>query len=426
MKYLKISNKGILDSRLIFLMGGTTKREDSSKIGNFGTGLKYAISWLLSNNIVFKLFIDGHEVEFNIKHENIQGHTFSKIFVGGKDASMTTLLGSDWKPEYIVREIWANAKDEEDAINEITEDISAEEGRTEFYVQLVPDIAKVVDNWSIYFKESSDAIYESADGDFKLYKASDRPRVYKNGFLVWEHKEPKKCLFNYDIPDISINELRVVTYEPEFTIATELLKLDGKWSRYFLDNLSKKYHEWEYDYDSVFGYGRKLASLLKGQSIISQSSYEGFEKQGRDMSTFGYKVVPDSLFKTLTGHDPELSATMTCNKWSFVETEDKELKKMIDKAITILEYCKVYLVDRATIKYGIFADPQIYAQVNLETYEILFSETIKSKGLFTVMSTVLEENEHLKTKYADHSREFQQHFIDLYLTELLKRHSIEL
>lgn len=425
MKYLKISNKGILDSRLIFLMGGTTKRDDSSKIGNFGTGLKYAISWLLSNNIVFKLFIDGHEVEFNIKYENIQGHTFSKIFVDGKDASMTTLLGSDWKPEYIVREIWANAKDEEDAINEITEDISAEEGRTEFYVQLVPDIAKVVDNWSIYFKESSDAIYESADGDFKLYKASDRPRVYKNGFLVWEYEEPKKCLFNYDLPEISINELRVVTYEPQYTISKELLRMESKWGQYFVDNLSDKYHEWEYDYDSLFG-KCNLASLFKGHKIISQSAYKGFEKQGRDMSRFDYKVVPDSLFKTLTSEDPDLSATMTSKRWSFIETNDEELKKMIDKAITILEYCKVALVDRATIKYGIFADPQVYARVNLETYEILFSETIKSKGLFTVIATVLEENEHLKTKYPDESREFQQHFIDLYLTELLKRHSVEL
>lgn len=425
MKYLKISNKGILDSRLIFLMGGTTKRHDNSKIGNFGTGLKYAISWLLSNNIVFKLFIDGREVEFDIRQEDIQGHTFSKIFVGGKDASMTTLLGSDWKPEYIVREIWANAKDEEDAINEITEDISAEEGRTEFYVQLVPDIAKVVDNWSIYFKESSDAIYESADGDFKLYKASDRPRVYKNGFLVWEYEEPKRCLFNYDLPEISINELRVVTYEPQYSISIELLQVEGKWGRYFLDNLSDKYHEWEYDYDSLFG-KCNLASLFKGHKIISQSAYEGFEKQGRDMSRFDYKVVPDSMFKTLTSQNPELSATMTCDRWSFVETNDEELKKMVDKAITILEYCGINMVDRATIKYGIFADPQTYAQVNLETYEIMFSETIKSKGLFTVISTVLEENEHLKTKYADQSREFQQHFIDLYLTELFKRHSVEI
>ena len=44
MKYLKIQNKGELDIRLISLMGGSTKTGDTTKIGRFGTGLKYTLS----------------------------------------------------------------------------------------------------------------------------------------------------------------------------------------------------------------------------------------------------------------------------------------------------------------------------------------------------------------------------------------------
>lgn len=35
MKYLKIQNKGLLDIRLVALMGGTTKADNQYKIGQF-------------------------------------------------------------------------------------------------------------------------------------------------------------------------------------------------------------------------------------------------------------------------------------------------------------------------------------------------------------------------------------------------------
>jgi hypothetical protein len=53
MKYLKIQNQGELGIRLVALMGGTTKIDIPHKIGQFGTGLKYAISWPIPKKVGF-------------------------------------------------------------------------------------------------------------------------------------------------------------------------------------------------------------------------------------------------------------------------------------------------------------------------------------------------------------------------------------
>jgi len=71
-KYLKIQNKGLLDIRLVALMGGTTKGEDITKIGTFGTGLKYAITYLLRTGNNFKLFIGEKEVIFSTRIKKIK------------------------------------------------------------------------------------------------------------------------------------------------------------------------------------------------------------------------------------------------------------------------------------------------------------------------------------------------------------------
>ena len=70
MRYLKIQNKGLLDIRLVALMGGTTKTDNQYKIGQFGTGLKYTLAYLLRNNIAFKIFVGNKEVIIKTELDN--------------------------------------------------------------------------------------------------------------------------------------------------------------------------------------------------------------------------------------------------------------------------------------------------------------------------------------------------------------------
>lgn len=81
MKYLKISNNGLLDAKLIPLMGGTTRANDNFKIGQFGTGLKYVLAYLFRNNIIFSLYVNGAEVVFHTVNETIAGSSFDIIYI---------------------------------------------------------------------------------------------------------------------------------------------------------------------------------------------------------------------------------------------------------------------------------------------------------------------------------------------------------
>lgn len=55
-KYLRISSQGEIEEKAFTLIGASSKRGDNTKIGYFGSGLKYSIAWLLRNKIDFKIF----------------------------------------------------------------------------------------------------------------------------------------------------------------------------------------------------------------------------------------------------------------------------------------------------------------------------------------------------------------------------------
>ena len=51
MKIIKITSKGEIDERAFSLLGASSKRDDNTKIGMFGSGLKYSLAYLLRKEI---------------------------------------------------------------------------------------------------------------------------------------------------------------------------------------------------------------------------------------------------------------------------------------------------------------------------------------------------------------------------------------
>jgi hypothetical protein len=58
--------------------------------------------------------------------------------------------------------------------------------------------------------------------------------------------------------------------------------------------------------------------------------------------------------------------------------------------------------------------------------KVFISQALLQKPLFYIISTLIEENEHFNTGMQDKTREFQQHFIDLYTRQLLATNAIEI
>jgi hypothetical protein len=208
MKYLKIKNDGEIDIRLICLMGASTKTDDPKKIGQFGTGLKYAISYFLRNEIKFSLFVGKEKINFSIQEESISGKDFKEIYCNGKSMNITTQYGYQWEAWEAIREIWCNATDEDNGFRKVIDDRSklmGEQGKTIFYIEVTPKIEEVINKWEEYFLNDN-PIYE--DKEIAIYLNTGKHlKLYKNKVLI-QNSEYYSSLFTYDLKSANLNELR--------------------------------------------------------------------------------------------------------------------------------------------------------------------------------------------------------------------------
>lgn len=424
MKYLKIQNNGELDIRLIALMGGTTKSGNEYKIGEFGSGLKYTLAYLFRNNVDFKIFIGESEVNISLEYEDINGDVFEIICINGHRTSITTKMGRDWEAWMIVRELWSNALDEGGALKETTETLTGVAGCTTFYIQVTTEIKNVILNWSNYFIHSNTPFFENED--HAIYSGGDSLRLYKQGILIHEDKK-QIGLFSYDIKNAQLNELREFKGTTTYEIVKALASANTKVITYFLENLTEGHYEGEMDYNWYTNFASTWVEAIGGAKLIHQKALDIIKDRGADIDLAGTIVVPEKVYKFLTKQFKGIGALRTADKVNeFFEIHSQDLTDKIKEALTILEACDYSMHPELSFVCGIFGDKRVLAQVHTDAKQVYMSERLLDRGLLNLCSTIIEENEHFRTGYSDHTREFQQHFIDLYTKTLLDKNAIQI
>lgn len=423
MRYLKIQNKGLLEMQLLFLMGGTTKSKDQFKIGQWGSGLKYSLAYLLKNNLDFKIFIGEKEVKVATVTETIRDEDFEIICIDGQRTSITTQMGGEaWKPWMIVRELWCNALDEGDHTREETSETEGREGYTTFYIQITPDIREIITNWHNYFIHEKEPMSE---GDtYRIYAGGDKLRLYKQGVLI--HEDPdRKSLFSYDIRNATINELREYNGVLSHPMVNALAGASEKVIEYYLENVTEQVYEGVMDYDWYVNFNDNWKTAIGNAKLIHPEALQNIQARGGEIDTATCIVVPEKVYKHLTKQFDGVGALRTADKLSeFYEIHHEELELRLKQGLAILETCGYYMHPELRIIYGIFGDKRVMAQINTDDKVIMVSEQMMDKPLFDFVTMLIEENEHFNTGFADHSREFQQHFIDKYASALLKMNDI--
>jgi len=424
MKYLKIQNNGLLDIRLVALMGGTTKSNNDYKIGQFGTGLKYTLSFLFRNNLSFKIFVGKEEVNISTEKELICGEIFEIICINGNRTSITTKMGEDWSAWMIVRELWCNALDEGGAKRELVEgNLEGEEGTTTFFIQQDIQIKSVLKDWSKYFIHDAEVI--SQNGNYKLYPAGNRLCIYKQGVLIYEHPDDKG-LFSYDIANANINELRQFTETASMHIAYALGSANETAVSYLLNNITEDCFEGKMDFDWYRSYGETWKNVIGNAKIIYPEVLKEIEARGNHPDRSSLIVIPKRLHSFLSKQFDNISAVYVASKTGgFVENFDEEIENRIKQGLTILEACNYNMHPDLKFLYGYFEDRRTLANVSLKEKIIRVSMAMVQKPLSDIVAMLIEENEHFNTGMDDNTREFQQHFINLYTRTLLAQHQIE-
>lgn len=424
MKYLKIKNNGELDIRLVSLMGGTTKANDKYKIGQFGTGLKYVLSYLVRNNIDFKIFVGTEQVNIETKTEVIREQEFEIIYINGERSSITSGMGQEWLAWMIIREIWCNALDEGGSERGVTTETTGTDNSTTFYIQAVPQIQEVIDNWQSYFIHNLTPLYEC--DEFAIYPGGKELRLYKQGVLIYESADVH-ALFHYDFRNATINELRQYQGSRSMDIWNCWCKSPVKITSYILENCTDQHWEgkemdmaWSF---TTLGDGWKEA--IGNAKIIHQEALDTIRARDLKIDLSGTLTVPKNLYKQLTKKFPGIGVLRVADKVNeFFETYVPKLESKIKAALSTLETCGYFIHPELKFIYGAFGDTTTLAKVNLDTKEIFVSEKMLGKPMFNVIAMLVEENEHFKTGFQDCSRSFQTHFIELFTKTLLEKNEI--
>lgn len=423
MKYLKIQNDGLLDIRLLSLMGGTTKANDSFKIGQWGSGLKYSMAYLLRNNLSFRVFIGSEEVKITTEVENIRGEDFEIIHVNGEKTSVTTNMGGDaWKPWMIVREIWCNALDEGGNLKEVTTDCFGNDGKTTFFIQMTPDFMEVYNNWDKYFIHDLPVLH--THGYYSVYENFDNCKLYKQGVLIKSFDA--HSIFKYDIKDATLNELREFNGSGSYPIVHALENLPKHLCLRFFEKIENHHFEATMSWDWYTSFSRNWVDCLGDKKLIHDGIIAAWLFAGKGFNNLENTIcVPKKVYDFFVKEFPEIGVTKVTEKGEFVESENYELQKKVDYVISKLIDCGYNMVNGVKITLGTFDDKSVIGRADINNKEILLGHQLSTKTNHYIASTIIEENEHIRTGFSDESREFQQHFIDLYTKELFERNGIE-
>lgn len=209
--YVCFENKGEVPVNAFKLLGASTKRGDASKIGYFGSGLKYALAVLLREGIDFKIYSGAKEVKIGLRKTSFGDQKIDVMTVNGEKTSITVDAGIDWEPWFAIREIYSNTMDENGSMG-LNKPIEAAAGTTKIFVDASDEKLKFIfQNWPAYFTQNRQPVLDNAYG--RIYdKLPTVPNyiVFRKGIRAYENR--KHSVFDYDLHALDINESRVAKY----------------------------------------------------------------------------------------------------------------------------------------------------------------------------------------------------------------------
>lgn len=396
--YFVIENNKEIDPRAFTLMGASTKRQDSSKIGFFGSGNKYAIALLMRENTHFKIFSGKKEIKFRKKMVNFEGQRYEVIVINGKETSLTTEMGPNWKDWFAVREFYSNALDEGEASFNVSDKFEPKAGTTKIYIEKTKALSDFFSNIQKYILTTNVnkiASVETGYGNVSLIKKMDKKNLvfYRKGIRIEERSEG--CLYWYNFDRIEINESRTTkhSHEPSERIASFFANTtDEQIIRNFIHSYHNKYEEhlyWQY-------VGEKLSSswekVLRGKRVYPQSiaTISG-DFEGKANSV----ILPDKLAKKISKEIPTITV---------VGFSDEAKYEILDKTSQERELINSCLIEMKKFGYPYngkviiakFYEDDVIGRWDSKNKAIVIARTHFPNSVDKLLNTMLEEYFHSK------------------------------
>jgi len=424
MKYLKIKNLGKIEPQALTLMGASTKVGDNTKIGMFGSGNKYALSYFIRNNIDVKIFSGEEEIKISTKREIFRDEEFDIIYINDEKTSLTTKMGKDWILWQAIREIYCNAIDEGGTSIEIVEEISPYELETHIYIEGTFEVLEFMENLDKYFTLNRTPLATTEQGDIYA-KVSQEVNLFRKGIKC--SNDDDSSVFDYDFKEANINESRVLSYNWEgserfwkiFTLLEDINIIDN-----IFQGMQNKGN-----FESITNSSATLYMMNVSEVFMShlKTLYLAPLELGglcSDEEKASYTFIPSKVYETLEKYlDPDKIATQFRSKTKGSFFKEHEMTPMeeatMKRAMEFFKECKYEI--NYEIKVVSFSSKHILGSTGDNT--IYVSNLAIEKGVHDLCNTIIEEQIHLKYDVSDESREFQTAAINEMLTIMKKAYA---
>lgn len=441
-KYILIQNDGEIETNSFELIGASTKRGETGKIGFFGSGLKYSIAYMMRNKIDFRVFSGGQELIFTTIPETLKEQTFDRICINGKPTSYTVTMGPTWTEDwFVLREIYCNAVDETKClVVRETENVSPTEGKTRVYIELTNVLKTVIEEWDKYFSDertplfTCDRIYTSGlgisdgsntVGNYQPVKvfAKTTGIIYRRGINV---AEKKSLLFDYELQYVDINEDRTAktVSSLDYGFADMMGQMVNEaWVKSILRTAQDDKRAAEYNclnwHTTDQPPSEKWVQFSKENMLVVKeiSGRYADEIQKTKKEVF---LIPSHFARDLKKKLPLVLITgmgnvIGDNAFSEVDKTPK-MEFLLKEVLSALKQMS-YEVD-FDIHVAEFENEELLGAAEIKEKKIYIAKKTFDMGRREIAMTLMEENEHIKSGKEDESRSFQNHIFSQWLTSM--------
>jgi hypothetical protein len=381
----QITSKGLLDIRTISLLGLSAK-QDESAIGQFGTGMKYAISVLLRTGHKISLRIGQTSYEFTTKSETFRGKDFTKIIMTGPDGEtdlpITLEYGKNWKVWMAFRELWSNALDE---------GLAQQGPNTTTWTVEGQEFADAYRNRTLYFIPEKGQFF---DGDHPVH-VGEKPSTFIYCKTVRAFQFPAMLARTYNIDSIPLTEER---------------EASANFISYGFVSHVFEYLKQSLDF-SIFSNDSMEYTL--NWAWISRAEVRSICKEILEASRRNPRV-PSELVSTA------LACLPLADRAKKIELDSVQ-QTQLDRSLTLLRAAGVEIKDMIFVE-------DLPDQANGMVYQgdIYIAKSAFELGTAFLAGTIYEEHMHKNKGLRDESRAFQNHLINSLMAAWQHQHGIVL
>ena len=428
MKYIRITNKGLIDPKALHLVGASTKKNDTTKIGQFGSGNKYAIAYFLRHEYDLKIFAGLEEISITTKEEKFRDQDFNIIHINGEKTSITTQMGSKWEFWQAIREVYCNALDEGGCTLDFVQEMIPTEGETHFYIDTKKDVMEFMVNFDDYFATKKKVLFECEYGRI-LEKTGTNANIYRKGIKC--HNTDLTSAYDYDLKEIKVDENRLVmyTWQIEEKIWKLIFKCDNvEVIKQILHNSSNTENIEGCIADFSTINSSQISDVFKATLNSLNLAPKGYAGLLKPDEIKNHIILPTKVFSSVRGLLDEetvgdrFKVTKKGAMFRMIENVSDLQNATLKKAMDFFQACN-YPIDY-DIRVVMFDEAKILGTAYGET--ILLSELCIQEGANMVVQTIIEEQIHIRHQVKDETRAFQDASISEFVNYMKKMNVYEL